>query len=455
MNTATLPSLEQLIRAKIQRRIVAAMALLVAGAIVITIVETALSYSDLVFRLDRRADNLQDLIISEVLVHNHEATKHILADANQQSPDQSVEWIPPEKFVKPLASSGLSWQFPGSWTFVRPLKRLGDQDFGTFVFTGNFFTSGGLLNSMSNRVAFAVAICSLMALLLLPIARTTPKDLILAPVHQLLALLRDDQHSKLEIKPDYAEIKSIQDDFLGLVEDRRKLETQRLETAQLRTVTRTAQMLAHDIRRPFSLLKATLDGLTKTTTPESMKELIDATVPGVRRSLEHLEGIIEELTAVGLTTPAEKSMFSLADAVQRGIEVAAQSEADLKRITVSLKRNIKAFGVQNQIERVVANVITNALQAMCPNDLIDVELKGHANGSSVLTIHNSGSYIQPENIIRIFEPFYTHGKASGTGLGLTICKRVMTYHGGDIEVQSSPGQGTTFSLRLPPVCPGF
>jgi len=68
------------------------------------------------------------------------------------------------------------------------------------------------------------------------------------------------------------------------------LESQRLETAQLRTVTRTAQMLAHDIRRPFSLLKATLDGLTQITTPEAMQELISDTVPGVRKSLEHLDG---------------------------------------------------------------------------------------------------------------------------------------------------------------------
>ena len=64
MTKTILPSLEQLIRAKIQRRIVAAMALLFAGAIIITVVEAAMSYSDLVTRLDRRADTLQDLIIS-------------------------------------------------------------------------------------------------------------------------------------------------------------------------------------------------------------------------------------------------------------------------------------------------------------------------------------------------------------------------------------------------------
>jgi hypothetical protein len=189
MNETTLPSLEQLIRSKIQRRIVAAMAILVAGAIIITVVETALSYSDLVTRLDRRADTLQNLIISEVLVHNQDATNHILTDANQEYPDQTVRWITPAEAKNESISPGIAWHFPGTWTFTRPLKRLGDQDFGIFIFSGNFFTSGGLVNTLTHRLVFAVAICLLMAILLSPIARKAPKDLILGPVQHLMALI--------------------------------------------------------------------------------------------------------------------------------------------------------------------------------------------------------------------------------------------------------------------------
>ncbi|MEI6399261.1 MAG: hypothetical protein WCO71_10870, partial [Pseudomonadota bacterium] len=155
MNEATLPSLEQLIRAKIQRRIIAAMVLLFAGAVIITVLETALSYSDLVARLDRRANTLQDLIISEVLVNNHDATNHILSDAKSETPDQSVTWIMPNETKGQAISPGLAWNFAGTWTFTRPLKRLGDQDFGTFIFSGNFFTSGGLVSTLTHRLAFA------------------------------------------------------------------------------------------------------------------------------------------------------------------------------------------------------------------------------------------------------------------------------------------------------------
>jgi signal transduction histidine kinase len=450
MNETTLPSLEQLIRAKIQRRIVAAMAILVAGAIIITVVETALSYSDLVTRLDRRADTLQNLIISEVLVHNQDATNHILTDANQEYPDQTVRWITPAGEKNESISPGIAWHFPGTWTFTRPLKRLGDQDFGIFIFSGNFFTSGGLVNTLTHRLVFAVAICLLMAILLLPIARKAPKDLILGPVQHLMALIRDESGKHLATSPAFAEIKSIQDDFVLLMNDRRKLEAQRLETAQLRTVTRTAQMLAHDIRRPFSLLKATLDGLTQTETPEAMQELVSETVPGVKKSLEHLDGIIAELTTVGSNSETEKLHFSLFDAIGRGIAIAAPHDTASNRIKRDFQSKAKICGNQVQIERVIANIVTNAFQAMGPSDRITIKSHDASPGSTIITITNTGSHIDAQDLEAIFQPFFTKSKPDGTGLGLAICRKIVADHGGTITVSSNPSANSTaFRISLP------
>jgi signal transduction histidine kinase len=450
MSDTRLPSLEQLIRAKIQRRIVAAMAILFAGAVIITIVEAALSYSDLISRLDRRADTLQDLIISEVLVNNHDATNHILADANRDNPDQSVQWITPEDSKHQSITSGVAWHFPGNWTYARPLKRLGDQDFGTFIFSGNFFTSGGLVNTLTHRLVFTVAICLVMAILLLPIARKTPKELILGPVQHLLSLIRDDTAKHLATSPAFAEIKSIQDDFESLMNDRRKLESQRLETAQLRTVTRTAQMLAHDIRRPFSLLKATLDGLTQTTTPDAMRELVSETVPGVKKSLEHLDGIISELTTVGSNSETEKTHFSLFDAIGRGIAIAAPHDTASNRINRDLQSKAKICGNQVQIERVVANIAINAFQAMGPSDRITIASHDESPGSAIITITNTGSQIDSHDLEAIFRPFFTKSKPDGTGLGLAICRKIVADHGGTIIASSNPStDSTVFKISLP------
>ena len=449
MSDKALPSLEQLIRARIQRRIVAAMAILFVGAVIITIVEAAFSYSDLISRLDRRADTLQDLIISEVLVNNQDATNHILSDANRETPDQLVKWITPEDSRRQSITPGVAWHFPGNWTYVRPLKRLGDQDFGTFIFRGNFFTSGALVNTLTHRLAFTIAICFVMAILLMPIAQKTPKELILGPVQHLLSLIRQDSTKQLAQSPPFAEIKSIQDDFESLMRDRRNLESQRLETAQLRAVTRTAQMLAHDIRRPFSLLKATLDGLMQINTPEAMRELVSETVPGVRKSLEHLDGIITELTNVGSTAHSEKTIFPLEDAIRNGVAIAAPNEPASGRVTIKIWTQSRINGVQNQIERVIANIVSNALQAMGPGDHAAINVEDESDNSVKVTIANSGSYIAPEDLESVFQPFFTKGKPDGTGLGLAICRRIVADHEGTINVDSELNRSTRFIIRLP------
>jgi len=235
-----------------------------------------------------------------------------------------------------------------------------------------------------------------------------------------------------------------------LMNDRRKLESQRLETAQLRTVTRTAQMLAHDIRRPFSLLKATLDGLTQTETPEAMQELISDTVPGVKKSLDHLDGIIAELTNIGSPAAAEQTLFSIEDAVRKGVAIAAPLDVNSGRISIKILTQAQIIGVQNQIERVVANIISNALQAMGPNDRINVEARNRHDGKIEVTIANTGSYIAPEDLVNIFQPFFTKGKPDGTGLGLAICKRIIEQHGGVLTAASSALIGTIFTLLFPP-----
>lgn len=276
-----------------------------------------------------------------------------------------------------------------------------------------------------------MAICLVIAILLLPIASRTPKDLILGPVQHLPALIRDDSAAQLVTTPAYTEIKAIQNDFVMLMNDRKKLEDQRLETAQLRTLTRTAQMLAHDIRRPFSLLKATLDGLTQTKTGEEIQELGSETVPGVKKSLEHLDGIIAELTNVVSSTATEQGVFSASEAVRRSVAIAAPNESEAGRISIKIGADAKLYCVQNQIERVVANMVSNALQAIGSNDQICVEATQSDNVMFV-SIHNTGSIFHPEDFENIFLPFFTKGKSEGTGLGLAICRRIVVAHNGSI-----------------------
>jgi signal transduction histidine kinase len=97
------------------------------------------------------------------------------------------------------------------------------------------------------------------------------------------------------------------------------------------------------------------------------------------------------------------------------------------------------------------NLIRNAVEATPPGGRIRVDVFAqirHGVRYVVATVSDSGEGIDPKNLDRIFNPFFTT-KEGGTGLGLSISQRIVHYHKGFIEVRSTPGGGSTFSVFLP------
>ena len=108
------------------------------------------------------------------------------------------------------------------------------------------------------------------------------------------------------------------------------------------------------------------------------------------------------------------------------------------------------FGDRAQLERVIVNLLTNAARATPPGGT--VTLAASRRGSDVVfSVADTGSGIPREFLARIFEPFVQvpRAPAGGSGLGLTIARRIVESHGGQLTVQSEPGQGSTFSFTIP------
>ncbi|MCX7871816.1 MAG: ATP-binding protein [Verrucomicrobiae bacterium] len=101
----------------------------------------------------------------------------------------------------------------------------------------------------------------------------------------------------------------------------------------------------------------------------------------------------------------------------------------------------------NQIKQVLINLIKNALQAMTKGGKLIIET-GYTNDDVWVCVSDTGKGIPVEVMNRIFEPFYTT-KREGTGLGLMIVQRIIRDHRGKIEIESRPGEGTKFRIRLP------
>ena len=106
---------------------------------------------------------------------------------------------------------------------------------------------------------------------------------------------------------------------------------------------------------------------------------------------------------------------------------------------------------RSQIEQVLINLLKNAQEAVENEEIPYIRLTTHLSGNKrdfIISITDNGKGILPEVMERIFVPFFTT-KTSGSGIGLSICKQIVTLHGGTITASSKPGDKTTFSVVLP------
>src|SRR5207244_12976790 len=104
------------------------------------------------------------------------------------------------------------------------------------------------------------------------------------------------------------------------------------------------------------------------------------------------------------------------------------------------------------LHRAILNIVSNALDAVeeRENGQVAVGTKLEADGEMVLlVVVDNGVGISPERLNDIFKPFVSSKGSKGTGLGLAVSRKILREHGGDIVVQSQPGKGTKFILRLP------
>ena len=137
--------------------------------------------------------------------------------------------------------------------------------------------------------------------------------------------------------------------------------------------------------------------------------------------------------------------------------VLVQKDLQMHRITVDLQAPASVWALANasQVQQLMMNLIVNARQAMAENGRLRLIVRDNpAEGWAEVVVSDSGCGIPHDKLPHIFESFYTTKKPDargqgGTGLGLALCLKIVEAHQGRIRVESEPGKGTTFTLKLP------
>jgi two-component system, NtrC family, sensor histidine kinase HydH len=231
-----------------------------------------------------------------------------------------------------------------------------------------------------------------------------------------------------------------------------QVETQRrlIQREKLASVGEMAAGVAHEIRNPLGGIKMATNLLSSPEIDSS--PLSQEMARSILAGIAEIEGIINSLLDFTRDTRLERNDYELARILDPVLDAAA-AEGRARGIAVAYgraDRQVVAAADGQKLRQVFTNVMRNALEAIEPRrggGRVEVNLFVEGARATVEVI-DDGIGIASEARDRIFQPFFTT-KPSGTGLGMSIVKKIVDLHGGDVTVDSAPGRGTRVRISLP------
>lgn len=229
--------------------------------------------------------------------------------------------------------------------------------------------------------------------------------------------------------------------------DRRGLERQVLKSQKLAAVGLLAAGIAHEINNPLSGVVGYSKLLLERSLPDGIREKVEKIAASGERCRKIVEGV---LLFSRQQDGGQRRTVDIKDLLDR---VVAIGEYQWRMHNVRVIREIESVEVladADQIEQVVLNLLSNAVDAMPRGGAVHVSLRRLADGGARLSVSDEGHGIPEDIQARIFDPFFsTKEIGKGTGLGLAISYGIVQDHGGDIVVQSLQGRGAEFIVTLP------
>jgi autotransporter-associated beta strand protein len=205
--------------------------------------------------------------------------------------------------------------------------------------------------------------------------------------------------------------------------------------------------IGHELNNPlFGIV-----GLGEAIQEEPNLERVKAYARDIVAHGRRMATIIRDFTGVANREVSNQRLsVSLEDELDRAL-AAIQTALEMAGVTVTkcYAGNVQVLALPDQLRQALMNVITNAVQAMRGSGTLTLST-AQSDHTGTVTIADSGPGISKQHLPKIFDPFFTtKGQGEGSGLGLTVARRIIRKFGGDVRIESLEGRGTTCTVTLP------
>ncbi|MGE3466494.1 MAG: ATP-binding protein [Pyrinomonadaceae bacterium] len=238
------------------------------------------------------------------------------------------------------------------------------------------------------------------------------------------------------------------------LEKTRDLEAQLQQAEKSAVVGRLGSAIAHEIRNPLNYINLTLDHLRSKFAPEDAgkREIFEKLTTQLKAEVARINQQISDFLNYSRPAKADLRPISARTAIAESLRLIEPEAAD-KNVTVSVIEHEDTqmiIGDPSSLRSVFNNLFINAVQAMeTTGGHLDIKITPGNDGKCVkFEVSDNGGGIPDENLGNIFEPYFST-KETGTGLGLAIVQKIIDIHHGTIDVESTGGKGTKFTVKLP------
>lgn len=274
----------------------------------------------------------------------------------------------------------------------------------------------------------------------------------IAPTYPALVKISPPPSSTLALEK---EVRSLVENWREFCDHCQRVhDTEMLQAEHLATMGELAAGVAHEIRNPLAGIAGAIEIIGNDVPLDHPdREILD----DLRQEVRRIEKVLNDLLAYARPKAPQFGMADLKETVARTLQFARQQIGSKNvEFSIQIPSPLPRFRMDpEQLQQVLLNLVLNGIQALDQEGKITIQAKvlsgsGTPNRPNYIevSVSDTGAGVPRDLMEKIFRPFYTT-KRGGTGLGLSLCRRIISQHGGTLTAESEVNKGSRFIIRLP------